>query len=204
MVILLATGQTETMRIMDPDGKGVVSAIARINRADVDWNVVLKKVNAVMDDLTLAMSGKSVAEVKEKCKAINKRLDEWKSELVLDQGKVVLTKKPGELRDPYSDRIARAICAELIPSTGNAEELMWRGRLKEDMTLALLAAAAARAATGDWPRTLDGITSTPVDVFDAAGTPVKYEVRSTGARLYSVGRNGKDESGTGDDVVVGK
>jgi hypothetical protein len=75
-----------------------------------------------------------------------------------------------------------------------------------DMAIYALAAERYRLRHGQWPEALSDITpdllpaawanSLPVDPFD--GQPLRYVVDDDGLRVYSVGRNGRDDGGLDD------
>jgi hypothetical protein len=81
---------------------------------------------------------------------------------------------------------------------GWEEDILLRDHALLRCALAALAAERYRLAHGDWPRTLADLVpaylpAVPLDPFD--GEPLRYRRTGTGAVIYSVGEDGRDDGG---------
>jgi hypothetical protein len=179
--------------------------LAAEERGRLDWDMVLRQANGLMDDdLTLWRDG-SVA-----------------------QGAAWLEKRaPGALSGHGSLAVRKQRSDEL-PETAFAEQLVGAGlptrafvgemelrqtNMEAEMARAILAAARWKAEKGHWPEKLETLVpgylkALPRDPYSGEGAPVHYVVRETGVALYAVGLNGQDDVAignrpTGDDRWLG-
>jgi hypothetical protein len=109
--------------------------------------------------------------------------------------------------------LRRQVTSYLAPLFQFWCEAICRPTALRDMAIYALAAERYRLRHGQWPEALSDITADllpaawanrpPVDPFD--GQPLRYRIDDDGLRLYSVGRNGRDDGGREDfykgDVV---
>jgi hypothetical protein len=180
-----------------------------IEQARVNYDAVLRLVNGILDELVAAMKEPSMADAAAKTEALALQMEQWAKEYGETNDRS-LAPKEGENDADYSARVGRAIVVHFAPSMAGMHESNRRHMQQELMTDALLAAAAFRARTGDWPKTLDQLVplhlkAPPRDLF-AKDRAVKYVVGSEKVRIYSVGVNGVDDAGEDargkDDVIV--
>lgn len=102
--------------------------------------------------------------------------------------------------DPWL-RVRYALIVKILPSLNRADELMRKAAMNQQATEAAVAMFEYRAATGDWPASLDALVpdyleAVPADVYD--GGPLKYAVEKGDSQrllLYSVGENFADDRG---------
>jgi hypothetical protein len=182
-----------------------------IDPSAVDWDLVLRRVNREMDAEIAALKAPKIEAMRKAQAAEGDRITAWEQAA---EG-ASLAKNPDETREAYSNRVAEAFMAVLMPSLGKAEELYRRAAMQGAMLRPLVAAAQIHAKTGKWPAKLDDLPlavlkEVPLDAYSKNGEePVRYLVTEKGLRLYSIGPNGADDGGVidrengKDDIVVG-
>jgi hypothetical protein len=103
----------------------------------------------------------------------------------------------GEPVENYSARAARAIVAsfeETLPYQ-RVRTTEAQFHMNQAMLNLLFEAAEMKASTGTWPADLSRLKSpVPADIF-LKNNNVTYVTGKSGARIYSVGRNAKDDGG---------
>ena len=111
-----------------------------------------------------------------------------------------LKRRKGEDNEAYSKRIA----AWLIWDPAEAKRiaaLHERCRLAKKMALVAVDLAEYRTKQGTYPEALSALGQ-PVLDDPFSGGKIHYEKTNGGFTLYSVGINGKDDGGKGDDIVI--
>jgi beta-lactamase regulating signal transducer with metallopeptidase domain len=166
--------------------------------AAIDWDSVLRLVNARFDQAVAALGKGSRAERK---KAINAIVGD-------DLGKLVATAAtcPPEAR---SNLLGRAFLVHLTANTtlmalADVED---RKAVWADLMKLAFALAAYHADHNSYPSALADLTpkyisEVPKDVFSDAD--LHYSPEGDGYLLYSVGVNGKDEGGKGPEEWTGE
>lgn len=166
----------------------------------VDWDVVLKRVNAAADAVVAAIT----LPTKEEERAA---LEKWASKREFERRNVPL--QAGEGRGAYTERVAVGMAAAHV---AQQENLLrgWRAvGAAEDLVGVVMSLAAYREDHGEWPGKLAELVprylrEVPRDPFTREGrVEVGYGVSERGVYVYSVGEDGKDDAGEGDDVCVG-
>jgi hypothetical protein len=186
-----------------PDGSKYMAEDERkkletIDRAAVDWNLVLARVNAHIDAEIAAIRLPRFVEARDAYNApLQKYLHNyWELKRTED-----LHRHDGESMADYSERVARAMVTQVSTEAGHDIGVVRQDDMYEPMVRALLAAAMFKAKTGDWPDRLEQVVpeflpAVGKDLYsEGADAPLSYIVGSRGPRVYSVGRNGKDEFG---------
>jgi hypothetical protein len=90
------------------------------------------------------------------------------------------------------------LTAILMPALSKAARMVAHGDARHRTARVALAAACYRAEKGDLPKDLDALVPdyapmVPRDPFD--GKPMKYRKTDDGVVIYSIGPDGKDDSG---------
>lgn len=122
-----------------------------------------------------------------------------------------LARAPDEAAEAYADRVRGALMARRRRGQPEkaAERVYRQSRLRDQLMAALVGMGEVRERLGRWPATIE---EAPVavrklflaDPYAGDGTTlVRYRVIGGRARVYSVGPDGVDGGGAGDDVVVG-
>lgn len=101
-------------------------------------------------------------------------------------------------------KLTRPLTSELMPALGTASKQELKGRAHWEVTRAGVAVERYRLAEGRTPGALADavpkyLPAAPVDPF--GGKPLEYKLTVDGFAVYSVGENGADDGGSGDDIV---
>jgi hypothetical protein len=204
------------------DGARLLDPMLLFNKTEVldtgdlaraDWNVVLRDAHRIMTACeaigALPTYAARKAALEARVPALVKlgvpgpflfTREDWPfSKELLEK---YLRMRPGETVEAFSHRIATLMFddpagAEMALRSPERERTYRRlARLAVDL-------AAYRGAHGAYPESLDALHS-GVDVTDSfSGKPFVYRAAKEGYTLRSVGFNGVDDGGKGDDFVVG-
>jgi hypothetical protein len=170
-----------------------------VDREWVDWNVVLKLVNAEYDAVVAALKKPDLQQMHAACKANADRRAEWGSDMQREEG---------ETREAYTQRVARALIRQVVPSLERAEEMRREAAMQDEMLLVVLAAGRFRVEQGDWPHEVEElvprhIKKMPEDIY-GEGKPVGYRWSAGGVTVVSMGRKyGPAEAPSRREIVVG-
>jgi beta-lactamase regulating signal transducer with metallopeptidase domain len=165
-----------------------------LERSRVEWDYVLQRQNEVADELVACMRLPNNPQGRKQNDDFSAKMDQW---IKTAEGEGLLP-RPGESKQAYSERVARAITGTLIgPGTRRAAEMYWRDQVIDSTLSPLLQLARAKAQTGQWPTTLANIpTALAADPYSGGGNkPFHVLITDKGARVYSIGANGIDDDG---------
>jgi hypothetical protein len=204
--LAVATWDAESLglntRVHPPTGTHPLKVLEEVDREAVDWDAVLLLINECCDRQVALLSEPDLLTMMRKFK-------EFSAELDADRSGGTLARGPEESRAAYSLRVGRFLLTFLMIRLDKPEEFHRRSLLYREMLAAVLGAAASKARTGAWPASLEELVPeflphVPNDPY-AENPPkgVRYHVIAQGIRIYSIGRNGRDDQGSGDDVRVG-
>jgi|GEM_PF-6304123 hypothetical protein len=143
----------------------------------------------------------------------------WQTRIALRELGLLWDQLPEAADQPIQARGALLAYAERIrglgPLEGTVADLKWIDDLENEAVmyartvaihrqiLGLIDALDIHEQTGKWPGTLPASGSRSVDPFDPAGGPFRTKIMPDGQfRIYSIGPNGKEERGDGDDASV--
>jgi hypothetical protein len=201
MIEAIALGQES--RLLGPDGgtNRYLHSFEVIDRDSVDWNVVMQRSNSAVDALVQILKKPSERQQVDAEQAFYRRLSR------ADHGGR-LAKHPGETREAYSQRISARILGTFFMAT-KASQRDWAVRMSNELARAVVAAAQYHADNQKWPARVQDLApkylpTIPLDAFAVEdATPVIYKVRPGGVWMYSVGPDGMNSGGRGDDVAIG-
>ena len=178
-VALIATGRAKLLGATDSVG----GKFATIDRAAVDWDTVLRGVNATFDKELQLMSRPDAPVDKAAEAASLLRMQRAAAQS--------LAKQSTETRAQYTARITRAIGGPWDITLLFA--MQRQGHLIGDMTRLVVAVAAQKAMTGHWPAKAENLLSAhlPTMPLDMAGMPVKYTVTPNGITVSGTGERGR-------------
>jgi hypothetical protein len=198
MALYLRTdpGSIESFVTDDPE------LLHELVRTNVDWNVVLGRINGYDDQLVAAL-----------------RLPDRAARLAAEEDihQALTSRSQGTARRLASSALNRTdrselvadIVAELFITRMTWTNSQDRADVQRNMTITAVALALYRAQHGIYPEQLDALVpallaEVPTDAF--ADAPLHYERRDEGYLLSSVGRDGIDGRGTGmgADIVKGE
>jgi hypothetical protein len=198
---LVATGKAATW----------TPALGKIEAGQVNWDAALKRMNVAMDERIAHLKKATMQELME---FEEKR---WKDRE--EQGKEDLSRQSGETAEAYTERVAMNLSGAMYYGGWGGAEYRYRiAEMKRKMGRLMVGLAAYHAEKGSWPDSLaqlkpEYVKEIPLDIYSEKGKEeVRYAHGSGGARVYSVGTNGKDDGGLdqtenrgtrGDDIVVG-
>ena len=199
---LIAVGKTERVKglFTTDDGKVIVNTDG-VDASRVDWDLVLKEMNEVYDAELAAMNMAGFAEMQRAMKAWGATVTGYQKALQKRGVDRAFVPDAGETKEAYSRRVGQMLVGVVAPSGSRMVEAEWELRLRWEMLGVLQGAAKMKAAHGKWPEKLEEIVGVkvPVDFYLEGGKlPVMYVQSEVGARVYSVGRNGKDDWGVAD------
>jgi hypothetical protein len=201
--LLVATNQSELLHPLT--GAAEFRALQSIDTDAVDWDVVLKALNASLDQELHAFQEPLLEDVEAAVKSIHPKGSATRD----------LSPTAGESRDQYSARVAAGMVRISFPDLARAEAITREDHMQFLMAQALLAAAHHHAATGHWPNSLNELLpaelpALPIDIYALGGKdPVHYLLTPSGPALYSIGRNRIDDDGLRDapthrdDITLG-
>jgi hypothetical protein len=174
---LLATGQLFHL----PAGHQFVTPFAGIDPARVDWDALLRRINADIDeDLRIL----KIPDLDQQAAAWNARDKQFKDALPSPPPHDAAP-KPGESRDAYTARITALFEGNVLPAFTRVGALRQRERLTNDLTRTLLAAAAFKARTTHWPDQLEDLVPTDLPTLprDFHNHPPAYSLTKNGPSL---------------------
>jgi hypothetical protein len=179
--------------------KGLPGAADREAAARLDWSIPLRRSNAWYDRAATAANHQTRAERQLAFDTFESNLKELRVQLVqlpsaTDAPDVVAARRVGD-----------TLVTTLFPAVQKCQHARDRADQLERNLHVAVALAAYRKANGRYPAKLADLApkflpEVPSDLF--AERPLNYKPDANGYLLYSVGLNGKDDGGTGDDLAV--
>jgi hypothetical protein len=170
----------------------------------LDWNCVLKHVNAFYDTLDQALAAGEWANRQPAFARIEAAL---RTASTFPQGDAkvawlwsLLTK-----RDVRSRHVGTIVTLLLGPSMMIIDIAITRAEARLAMTTVAVALAGAKTKDGRYPDNLDDLVPDFLELLPAdpfTGKPPVYERRGDGYLLYSLGPNAVDDSGTDYDAPI--
>ena len=201
----VAAGQIEAVIAGFKPGADLIPTLKvlnDINREQVQWDVVLKRMGQLMD-----LQVEAAREPNMEGFRTSRRIAENASISLSQQDEKAakdLKRQPNEAPEAYTERITNRLVNDFFPSVWKSEELYRRDREQVAMARVVLAAAEVNAKTGKWPVRQEELApgvlkELPRDMYSEGGAlPFRYVVKEKGVRVYSVGENGKDDGGVSD------
>jgi hypothetical protein len=166
----------------------------------VDWNVVLRMINARQDQLVAAISKPTRPERQ-------RAIDEIHREVMEEAAEVRRGKRATSLvldrRGAVSRQVGLIITSMLTPAEDDASNAEDRWTMQFEITKLAFALAEYHAEHNRYPAKLVTLTpkylkEVPKDLF-TNDADLHYTLQGGGYLLYSVGENGKDDGGKGRD-----
>jgi hypothetical protein len=177
------------------DESSTASHKHRASKVAVDWDHLLRTINTCYDHLAAAARQPTRAERR---KAMGNIPDDVKQ--------AVEKMKNAKAPKVVSETMANLFVRHLLPGNLNVDDSADKAAARLDLTRLALALAAYRAESGSYPAKLadlspEYLAKVPLDIFSAAD--FRYRTGKGGYRLWSVGRNGRDDGGMGQEDVEG-
>lgn len=180
------------------DGGGAVAKMVMMaGPALIDWDSIALKGNAYYDKMVAAMQHPTHSR---RVQAMHKLTAELKEIAKPPTGKDIALKTlfGGSLRKQMSEQIGNILMALLLPAVEQAREAETRAQAREAATQVGLLLAAWQAEHGEYPASLEELASKsakslPEDPY--LDKPLTYRVTGNGFKLYSLGKNLKDDGG---------
>lgn len=174
--------------------------LSHIRPDDLDWNIVLRRMNQQVDAVVALMKGPKLLDERELDQALGKSF----ADIAGRHNSKNPAKGAGETREAYSNRMADALIMGISPSMSRAAVTVRAARMRDEMVRALVAAGEFRAESSRWPGTLGDLVpkylgAVPRDIYSAdAADAVRYIQGDGGIFIYSVGVNRIDDGGLND------
>jgi hypothetical protein len=172
---------------------------AAIERSSVDWNIVLKKLNAEYDEAAAAMRLPTGAERRRAFERFNSNLEK-------EAGKtkqIGLTITAILSRSTRSELIGSIFAALMLPAIDAAANAEDRTNSVLAMTQLSAALAVYRTSHDAYPEKIDVLIPAVIDKLPADsfnGKPFVYKRLGEGYLIHTVGMNGQDEAGSNNDL----
>lgn len=177
--------------------------------ARMDWNLLLRAVNRTfleahrITELPLDQQAPAFDRLLEA--AIREKVPGGLGGDGLAEGKEVLNdflkRRPGETPEAFADRLARWLVLGNPALSKRMARIVVRGSLDRPIALLVLRLAAHKSAHGAYPDRLADLGGDPL-LDPLSGRELLYRRQQQGFVLYSVGINGNDDGGTGDDQPI--
>lgn len=189
-------------------GEGFGGVVGKFfTRTSVDWNQAAKDLNRWYDDITTGMRKPTRAERQQALEVIDQRIKAAMADTRQKRSLffAVLSRKR------RTEVMTNVLVGLLMPAVMQAQTATDRGEAKINLSRLAFGIEAYKRDTGEFPKKLDNlvpkyISNVPNDIFSAKS--FNYETADGGYKVYSVGRNGKDDGGIpigndgSDDLVV--
>jgi hypothetical protein len=154
----------------------------------VNWDVVLKRVNAEMDREVAALKEPTVEKMEDAQRAIEK------DRAAMSSTQAGSAKLVDETLAAYTRRVADLLVSALVPSLDKAELLRREADMQRQMARMVVAAGQYRADNGAWPPRPEDLVprylkAVPKDIYSENGaTNVRYMWAGDGVTVTSIGR----------------
>lgn len=193
---------------MEGGGGGFGGVLGKFfTRNSVDWNQAATDLNGWYDDIVAGMRKPTRSKRQAALEVIDQRIKAAVAESREKQSLflAILSRKR------RTEVMTNVLVALLMPAVMQAQTATDRGEAQNNLVRIAFGVEAYKRDNGEFPQKLEDlapkyISKVPQDIF-AAG-PFKYEAAKGEYKVYSVGRNGKDDGGIpignnlSDDLVV--
>ena len=171
----------------------------------IDWDPTLRSGNQWYNRLAAAMRVKDRAAREKQLDKLENELKTLKANLADPSGlgKAAVTKEPAKsLGKALGQALGDILVAMVFPAARRMQEAADRAEQVQNNLHLAFALAAYQRDHGSYPKKLDALApkylaKIPQDMF--SGKPLIYRQSESGYLLYSVGVNGKDEDGRGNE-----
>jgi hypothetical protein len=195
VVTALAAGRLKPASL---DSQEMRDQLSRVHQGDIDWDIVLRRMNQQVDDVVAIMRDPKLVDTATFDQAYRKEINEITARRAASKNPA---KGAEESREAYSNRMADALVLATAPSMGKIVSSIRASQMRDEMVFALVAAAQFRADNSHWPGVLGDLVpkylaSVPRDIYSAGAVdPVRYIQSDAGIFIYSVGVNRIDDGG---------
>jgi hypothetical protein len=197
-VCRIALNEVKLSGLGSPD---LDARFARLSRADLDWDTVLKHVGRRFDQSLAMLNDTSLVTIGD-LEAADKK---FQADMTTSAGPAgSMANLPDESKTDYSDRLADRLALITGPSFTRSTITIRRARMLDSILRTLVAAGQYCADRAHWPATLGDLVpayvpAVPKDIFaPRADESVRYLQTDTGICIYSVGPNHTDDGGLSD------
>lgn len=188
--VLTLSGQRRT-----PDGSAMVAsefgpAMGPASRVSVDWNIVMRRINAMYDELVEAGRTPTWQQRQDRMTQIESRLQQAKPSAGVVVQSILSRKK-------RSETFANLLLATLMPSVTLCYSAEDRALTEFQLLRVTAALCRYRCEQGDYPDSLEALKLPPQatkDLFHKA--PLNYQRSGNGFMVWSVGGNRVDDQGS--------
>jgi hypothetical protein len=177
------------------------SLVDYLSSSAVDWDIVLRINNSWFDRSVAAARKPTRAERAKAMTEFNQDIEKMAKSI--RDPKSFTYSLFGNPRKAISERIGLILVTLLFPAASAAQVLEDREAMQWEVTKLVFALAAYHAERGSYPAKLADLVPTyvkrvPKDIFNN-DADLHYTLQDGGYLLYSVGANGRDDGGKGDD-----
>jgi hypothetical protein len=167
----------------------------------VDWNIVLREVNAWCDRIATAARVPNVQQRATALRQIESEIGQMGDQAASTKGWWLAAID----RQRRSKQIADLLLSQLLPTFTGLQDMEDRANTDFELIRTAAALAVYRAKHGVYPKQLSDLTPDVQDQLTAdpyGSGPFKYRQTDDGYLLYSVGKNGQDEGGSHGDQHI--
>jgi hypothetical protein len=169
----------------------------------IDWDIVLRTSNSWYDRILAAFQEPTHAQRTRAMDELNDELQKMAKTLTNAKDKSLGLSHLGNSRKTISECMGQVFIITVSPAFIPARIVEESAAMQQDLTKTAFALAAYRADNGSYPTKLHAIVpkyvkQLPKDIFNN-DRDLHYATEADGYLLYSVGSNGRDDGGRGQD-----
>jgi hypothetical protein len=206
----------ENLMMLDRHG---VASLKRLTEADeampldwvdqylkgIDWNPALENANKFFNQMAAALRENDRDVRNHKLGHLNTVLGKFREDYGLGWPFLRLKQPPDQPASVRGKAVGEMYLALATPEARKVQDAVDRTVQLREAAIVAFALAWHHRLVRRYPDTLEALapnylTRVPLDIFN--GGSLNYRSNANGYTLYSVGPNGRDDKGAGDDIVV--
>ncbi len=180
----------------------MLSSARGLSHGAIDWNVTLKKINRVHNELATIISINDPATRQQRLKSWEQRLNQDHQQLESRWNRFIGYLHPGKRSRIMADGMVGSSASSYAMILAAVEH----AAVNRELATVAAQLAAYRSQSGDLPENLADVVpevfvNQPIDPI--YGTPIRYRrLSGTNILLYGVGPNGRDDHGSNSQRAI--